>query len=286
MALKAFRLARSLGCRVMHIGGGEPFLRFEELLKCCEAAQEAGVAVEYVETNSSWFKSMDEAVEMLKELKRRAVSTLLVSISPFHNEYIPFSRVQGVMEACRRAGISIFPWSSDFIQDLGMLDPSRPHKMKEYQELFGRDYLYSIPSRYWIVMRGRALDTFAGMLPEAATEQIVSNASGGCRELLDTSHFHIDLYGRYLPGLCSGLGIRLDDLAKPLVPEEYPVIHALLSKGPGGLLEMAGDLGFKPAPMYRSKCHLCQEVRTHLIRHAPGRFHELSPPWFYEDHPG
>ncbi|MBT8370325.1 MAG: radical SAM protein, partial [Deltaproteobacteria bacterium] len=56
-AEKNLQTVRSLGCRSVHIGGGEPLLRPDSLGDVLETAAEQGVSVEYVETNSSWFKT-------------------------------------------------------------------------------------------------------------------------------------------------------------------------------------------------------------------------------------
>ncbi len=45
--------------------------------------------IEYVETNSSWFKDEHSAVALLRKLMEYGLRTLLISMSPFHNEY-PF----------------------------------------------------------------------------------------------------------------------------------------------------------------------------------------------------
>ncbi len=285
-ALGAFSIAARLGCGSMHIGGGEPFLRFESLLQVCSAARKAGIWIEYVETNSSWFRQADEAVSMLRALKDAGVSTLLISISPFHNEFIPFSKVKGVMEACRQAGMGIFPWVSGFIKDLSRLDPARSHSIEEYEAIFGPGYLESLPDRYWIVMRGRALETFKGFRTTKSAEELADGA-GPCSQLMDTSHFHMDLYGNYIPGLCSGLALPINDLEGEIECERYPLLCRLIRQGPGALLSFAQELGFKPDDSgYISKCHLCQEIRGFLIKAFPGRFRELAPKWFYEDHPG
>ncbi len=284
-ALGAFQVARRLGCRSMHIGGGEPFLRFEALMHCCEAAKEAGVTIEYIETNSSWYRGLEEAADMLRQLKHAGVTTLLVSISPFHNEFIPFDRVQGVMEACRVSGLRVMPWIREFVSECSALDTSKPHGMKEYEEAFGSGYLNSIPGRYWTIYRGRALYTYSHLLHPIDLKEICDNSQQGCRELSDTSHFHMDLYGNYIPGLCSGLAIELKDLGNPLSPEKYPLICRLYEHGPGALLDLAKDFGFKAKPAYVSKCHLCQEIRAFLVHKAKEKFLELSPHWFYRDIP-
>jgi len=84
-AEKNLRAIRSLGCRSVHIGGGEPLLRPDKLGSVLEVASEVGVSVEYVETNSSWFQDIESAKALLARLRPKGLQTLLVSISPFHN---------------------------------------------------------------------------------------------------------------------------------------------------------------------------------------------------------
>ncbi len=79
------RMVRLLGCRSVHIGGGEPLLRPDNLWKIMEVAGRLGVFVEYVETNSIWFKDLESAKRILCNLREKGLKTLLVSISPFHN---------------------------------------------------------------------------------------------------------------------------------------------------------------------------------------------------------
>jgi MoaA/NifB/PqqE/SkfB family radical SAM enzyme len=88
------RVVRDLGCYSVHIGGGEPLLRPDKLEQVFDVAAKVGVRIDYVETNSSWYKDPHSARQTLKRLKRHGLKTLLVSISPFHNEFIPFSRVK------------------------------------------------------------------------------------------------------------------------------------------------------------------------------------------------
>ena len=148
IAEKNLMTIRSLGCRAAHIGGGEPLLRPDKLGPVLETAAKVGVAVEYVETNSSWFTDIESAKALLAQLRPKGLNTLLVSISPFHNEQIPFSRVQGVIEAARQVGVGVFPWINDFISDLTRLDPAKPHSLDEYQQVYDNDYLMQILQRY------------------------------------------------------------------------------------------------------------------------------------------
>ena len=282
-----FRRVRELGCRSVHIGGGEPFLRAQKLADILGQARRAGVHIDYVETNSAWYQDLNSAKSLLMQLRSQGLQTLLVSISPFHNEFIPFSRIKGVIEACRQTNINVFPWIADFYSDLEALASDRTHALEAYEKCFGKDYLKSILDRYWIHMGGRALNTFRSVLPIKTAEQIMDVTRGGCAgDLTDTSHFHLDLYANYIPGLCSGLAIAQEDLGKGLGEQKYPLITTLARQGIKGLYDLAhNDYGFKPKRSgYINKCDLCTDIRTFIIHHAPATFKDLQPPTFYGKH--
>ncbi len=105
----------------------------------------------------------------------------------------------------------------------------------------------------------------------------------GCSELEDTSHFHMDLFGNYIPGLCSGLSIKAEDLGQALDKDKYPVLSMLYSKGVNALLEFAKDrFNFKEEEKYLNKCHLCLEIRRFLTANGMQESIELQPKQFYE----
>jgi hypothetical protein len=284
-----FRAVKSLGCSAVHIGGGEPLLRPQDLAAVLAAARRAGVSIDYVETSAAWFKDPNSAAALLAGLRDKGLHTLLVSISPFHNEHIPFDRTRGVMAAARMAGVRILPWVADFTPDLEAFDGARSHPLSEFEARFGKDYLRGVPGRYWVHMGGRALATFRPVLRAKTLAHILRESPGGCRrELSDTGHFHLDLFGSYIPGLCTGLAVAREDLGKPLAPDKYPMLHILAAKGPRGFLEFsAKEYGFEPRQAgYINKCDLCTEIRFFLARDGYDRSGELSPAGFYSGRPG
>jgi hypothetical protein len=286
MAEKIFRTIIQWGCGSVHIGGGEPLMQPRKLEAVLEAARTAGMGIDYVETSSAWFVDGEKAVSVLQALKAAGLRTLLVSISPFHNAAIPYARVMGVIDACRRSGIQVFPWVNAFVRDLSRLDIRRPHAMSEFEAAYGSDYLKRIPDRYWIHLGGRALQTFRPVYPRHPLEHVLEKSPPNCsRALGDTSHFHIDLYGNYIPGLCAGLALAMEDLGGPFSAEAYPLLHRLATAGIRGLYEMAvQDCGFVPQrSAYLNHCDVCSEIRGVLSRLGNGRFRELAPAGHYLD---
>jgi hypothetical protein len=278
----AASIMRRLGCRSVHVGGGEPFSKPDKLADMLAVADDLGLGIEYVETNSSWFSDLDSACELLEELRGLGLGSLLVSVSPFHNARIPFRKVRGVLEACRRTRLHPFVWVPGFIEEIAALGEEETHKLSEYEKRYGPDYLTGIPNRYWVHFGGRALSTFARVLPLDSADEVLGDNQRGCRELTRTEHFHIDLYGNYVPGLCAGLAIRAEDLGEPLDPDRYPLLVLLYDRGIQGLHDLATrEHGFEPRERgYISKCDLCDHIRRHLARQKLYES-ELRPAGFY-----
>ncbi len=279
-ALNYFTLIRKMGCNSIHIGGGEPFLQANKLLNVAKMACQAGVKVEYIETNCSWFAGPAQADELLTSFRNAGVRTLLVSISPFHAEFVPLAKVNGVMQACSRVGINVFPWVRDFYAELSRFDADSTIKIEKLIETFGENYLQSMAQRYWIQPNGRAVNFLQRIYQMKSAVDLASDRHG-CIELWQANHFHIDLYGNYIPGLCSGLSIRHSDLGRVLPANEYPIINILAESGPGGLVDYASKFGYKIAHEYLNKCHLCQDIRKFLLREKGMDTHELQPREFY-----
>jgi len=282
-AIRMLKIIDRMGCRSIHIGGGEPFLNPDGLEDTLKAAAETGISVDYVETNSSWYQDHAQGVPLLNRLRQAGLNTLLVSMSPFHNEHIPFYKVKGVISACRETGITVFPWIREFFPEIDSFDERTPHRLSEYTAAFGGDYLERIPSRYWIHFGGRALETFSKSFPGHTPEDLCTLNTAGCSELCDTSHFHMDLFGNYIPGLCSGLAIQTDHLPGPLSQSEYPMLSLLYSEGIRGLYSMASQrFNFTPNNSYISKCHLCLDIRKHMVINCGVKSVELQPEEFYK----
>lgn len=283
------RKVAALGCRSFHIGGGEPFLNVEGLLETVRTIREEGARVDYLETNAFWFKDGDSARRLLDGIREAGCDTLMVSVCPFHIEYVPLAKAEGAVRACEDTGMRYFLWQDQYYAELARLDRNTTHSLAELSALYGEDYVPRAARRFGLRVNGRALRTLKPYLTRRPAEAVVTEAAaeegeGGCGELRAVDHFHLDLYGNYIPPGCVGLALDYRFLGTE-VPESHRVLRILDRKGIGGLLEYArGEQGFVPDPEgYVSKCDLCLAIREHLVLSRGGTANHpgLGPEDFY-----
>lgn len=280
-ARRLARMVRRAGCGSVHIGGGEPFLDVAKLGEVLDALAEEGLGVEYVETNGFWAVDGERAEAVLGALEGRGVRALLVSFSPFHNAFVPLERMENAVRACRRRGWEAIPWTEAMWREMGELDRGGPHGMAEYEERFGEGYGAALAWRYPLRLGGRAALTFAGVL-EGTEADALCEAAGPCREPQDTTHFHVDLEGNYVPGLCAGFVVDVEDaVAGEVDGERYPWLAVVVAEGVAGLRRLAERCGVRVGGRFVSKCHLCLEIRRRLVASGCGG-RELGPKGFYE----
>lgn len=269
---------KSRGMDSIHIGGGEPFLNIDGLYDVLSAAQSENMHIVYLETNSSWYQNHDKALDILHNLMKLGLDTLLLSVDPFHNEYIDFSKVKGVMKACEQTGMGTFLWQRKYfpyVEDIG----SGKHTLSEYNKKYGDDFLENAVMSYGMSANGRAINLLSKFVKKRSLDMVLSDS---CPELAVADDFHIDLYKMYTPPRCVGLGIHLDDLDKPLDKEKYALINILYDKGVRGLLDYAKIKGFTPNNKYLNKCELCLDIRKYLLNKTDKEYFDIAPKGFYD----
>ena len=282
LADEVFKTLAGHGCGSVHIGGGEPLLRPDKLFPVLAAAAGNDIYIEYIETNASWYKDDEHAKEVIGKLKQHRVHTLLISIDPYHNEYVPFRKVKQLIAACRRYNMEVFPWQMEFWDDLAAVgDDAVVHSLDEYEEVFDEGFKLGLARRYGINLRGRALQTYKHYFDDQPVREILDRSSP-CRELLGIHHFHIDLYGNFVPPACSGLALDFRDAVNGAAPEKYPVYYALATKGIKGLYEYAVEHhGYTPKDHCKGKCDLCYDIREYLVMQRNLVLPDLQPTWHY-----
>lgn len=264
---------------VYHIAGGEPFLDLERLKKTVTGMTRRGLRIEYVETNAFWVRSQDHAEGVLEDLSARGLACVLVSLSPFHAESVPLQRTLALIEAAKRVlARGPFVWLPTMVPYLGDYPADRPVSLDEVIAEKGDAWALDMAAHYSFVPTargGRFLHRHGMRIPFGK----VVKMDAACKaHLKNTTHFHVDFEGKYVPGLCAGLVLDFDEVPGKVDLEKYPVLRALVSGGPEELFRLAGQHGFEPHETYSSPCDLCTHMRFHLFGQD---FSELGPEGFY-----
>jgi len=135
-----------------------------------------------------------------------------------------------------------------------------------------------------MIPMGRFVYTFGDLARRLPAGAYFGESCG--EELTRCWHVHVDNYGNYMTGFCGGISMGdaadLDRIGEEGIDlDERPVVDALLG-GMENLFRMGETFGYKESTDgYMSKCHLCVDIRRHLVRQE-GEFRELRPWEFYQ----
>jgi len=269
----------------VHIAGGEATLRMDLLADVVALADRSGVRLSYLETNGMWCTDAETARRGFEKLARAGLPAVLVSASPYHNEFIPFERTQTCIQAAREVFGSgaVIVWIPQFHQALSQLPANTTHTLDEFRQAFGLgDQVGAVERIYGLTPGGRVLEELRDCYRAEPAEQFRPQRCGSI--LANTSHFHIDPFGNLFTGLCPGIAAgKIGDLHPEITRETHPIFHRLASGGPYELAQWAQDShGFELGmDGYISECDLCMDVRRYL--RTCGQFNELEPEAFYAD---
>lgn len=275
------KLARN-GYKSMHIGGGEPFVKFDSLCDLLSAFKKYGIAVDYIETNAFWCNEDNESdvKEKLDILRSSDVDTVMVSIDPFHIEYVPLYKPLLLCKLLRRNGFGYFIWQEKFLDILYKLDHKKCYTREELEQIFGYDYIKNAVREYGMGINGRALSIAREIYEPKKVQEILLSAP--CTNILTAQHCHIDLFGNYIPSGCPGISTQLDDYISGNITEtKYPIVTRMRDGGIESLYQYASDSGFIASEKgYINKCDLCYHIRSYLIDVKPS--YDIAPKCFYD----
>jgi hypothetical protein len=264
----------------LHFTGGEPFLNFDLLNELVRTAHGLGIPSTFVETSCFWCVDDETTRERLTKLRDSGLKGILISVNPFILEKVPFERT----ERCAKIGEEIFGWDViiyqeffyDLFRTLGLKDAL---PFEEFLGRAGRDVLRHVE----LLPMGRAVYRLGHLFRRYPASQFFGES---CREELTRGwHFHVDNYFNYMTGYCGGISLgdarNLGSLLKGIDLEDRPILDALVTD-----IERLCELGvrrfgYMELPEgYISKCHLCVDVRRHVVQQTD-EFKELKPREFY-----
>ena len=290
------------GCRI-HIGGGEPFGRWETLIELARRARAAGLGpLQAVETNAFWATDAATVRDRLAALDAAGMGRLTISADPYHQQFVPIERVRlaaRVGEEVLGPGRVRLRWR-DWAESGFDTDRLTATRRRELFAEFAR--------RRRDRIAGRAADQLAAgleLMPARAFADI------SCRQpLLRSRHVHIDGDGIICPGTCAGIilgrGVSAasvgeiwralstafadtnDSRTAPGAGQDRParagcfeLVSLLAQSGPAALMNLAGEMGYRPrGEGYAARCHLCWDVRRWLFENGSFR-DQLGPAVVY-----
>jgi hypothetical protein len=121
------------------ITGGEPFMDFEQLCATIACAHRLGAGVSCV-TNAFWARTDAIALEKLRTLRELGLQLLAVSVSRFHEQFVPLASVGRALRAASQLGIETelkgAVINSDLVAD---------GRVTQWRELFEADQISIFP---------------------------------------------------------------------------------------------------------------------------------------------
>ena len=85
--------------------GGEPFLRYRDMIKIAEYVHKKYIFQLFIATNCYWAKSYKAALEKLKPLVKNGLTNMLMSIGDFHFEFGKLENIKNALKAAQSLGI-------------------------------------------------------------------------------------------------------------------------------------------------------------------------------------
>ena len=280
-AEKLCSILAEAGTVSVHIGGGEPFVNFSALCSLIRVMNRHGIGVDYIETNAFWCTGEEIGRQRLLKLRELGVDTVMISVDPFHIEYVPLERPLLLLKLLNDMEFDYFIWQERYLRRLMKLEKNRTYTKEELEKALGRHYITDTAREYGLGMNGRALAIAGEIYPAKPAAEWITGEP--CTNLISTVHCHLDLYGNVIPSGCPGLAAAAEDYLNGRIEQEkYPVMHRLLYGGTEALYGYAAERGFVPDEAgYPTKCAFCYAMRSYLEENEPTA--DLRPDGFYRE---
>jgi len=271
----------------LHFTGGEPFLNYKLLLEFVKLSHIYRLNSNFVETNCFWCTSDGVVKERFSKLKENGLGGVLVSANPFVTEFVPIENIERAI----RVGYEIFGdglmvYHPKLYRDMKRVGFVGRMNFRNYLKVADEEALSTLHDAGIILQMGRLVWRHSSIFKRFPPEKFFNE---NClEELTRRWHVHIDNYGNYISGYCAGLSLGKYDGSDTIFEEgidldEHPVIKAVISSLEDLFVYAKEKYDYKPkSEGYVSKCHLCLDLRKHLIEN--GSFlEELSPRQFYDN---
>lgn len=246
--------------------GGEPILRFPQILEAIRYGRSQGAISVTSMTNGFWGADIVKGEEIVLALKEAGLDALCFSIDDFHQEHVPLASVLTALALCREHGLSISIKSTvtkktrrlpDVLSDLGDLLLNRPIIVEEIPCYSQGRAANLIPPEDLFYEKGIPYEQCpAGFMLAVLPDGSAYPCCGAC----------------WSPPLSLG-NAKKETIEKLFYKaKDDSILNILREKGPAHLLPYYKQSGhLLPKEGYVGYCDLCQAVLNHPA------FSEISP---------
>ncbi len=251
--------------RVIHIAGGDCLLFYDAMLDMWREAQRQGIPPHFVECNSHFCKDDAITEQRFRELEDAGCLGILLSVDPYHQEFVPAERVQRAF----RIGGEV--WGDRNV--IGNREwAAKAHELEglTQDEAALREHVRKGAPR-WVV--GNA---YKYLRQHLDTKPVDAFAHERCQEQFDaekTWEFHFDPYGNVQTNCGIVVGNTRRTPPAEILTQAHisanPIVQTVRDRGPVALLQEAVAKGLEPREGYACKCELCFHARLHLRPHYP-----------------
>ena len=234
------------------LNGGEPFMRFPQMLNCIKKIVQLGFNTGIV-TNGFFARTEDCALRFLRPLQQLGVSEVRISNDSYHYKSTGTTPAQNALKVSRDLGLPVsqIRVSSEFSEDHTPVEPI--------------ETLPSInrPLRY----QGRASESLTQGLTLSSWRTF---SHCPLNEIDEPNSIYIDPYGNVQ--ICPGINIGntgetpLAELITAYSAADHPFYGSIAQGGPALLSEA---YGFVHGVGYVDACHMCYTIRQQLRERFP-----------------
>jgi hypothetical protein len=235
--------------------GGEPFLDFDFLLQVVTHGAKLGGNVSCV-TNAYWARTDELAMEKLTVLRDAGLTALAVSVSRFHQRYVPLHRARRALEIAKALGIRTELKGAVTNSDLG-----EAGALQEWKRVLDADTISIFPVLPSL-REGAALPEEEyyrepglpqGTCPAEVITVYVSGVAKSCCFPASADEFLT--IGDAKSQSLAQIGSRLrESRAQQILREQGPIYFAKAAIQAGA--------GHRLRTSYAGPCDLCEHIRT------------------------
>lgn len=240
--------------RRFHLSGGEAFLDIEGTVHLFGVAREAGFLDITAVTNAFWAKLPAQARALTRRIRDAGVTTLEISWTYWHSQWVAAEAVSNCLEACRDAGIET---------NLRVLT-TRSHTIEEALERL-RPAAAESAARITsgpVFATGRA----AREIDPDDLWQTRGSLDESCHSVLNLT---VNALGNVFP-CCAGIDQtdtflfgNIRDLSIVEIAERMnrsPVVRMIVFRGIRSLLPILAEAGIDIGDKFNNICHMCWSI--------------------------